>query len=153
MEFLGREQPAPSPPQPPAGSGAEPPPLKSFLAFYRRQMASPETCWGLGWDGGTAPLSPLIRLCTWSTLRPVLTAWRCHLLNSTCEHHVYFDKGVHIAQVPARGTPVRFGSCAVNKPLRVTVLSRSISCARSPNFTRTRAHYNQHTALARSSDF
>ena len=68
-------------------------------------------------------------------------------------HCVYSNKGVHMARVPARGTPVRFGSCAVNKPLHVTVLSRSISCACSPNFTRTRAHYNQHTALARSSDF
>jgi len=53
--FLGRGQPAPSPPARGSGSavsytaavsGAELRPLRGFLAFKRRQMASPATCWG-----------------------------------------------------------------------------------------------------------
>jgi len=53
--FLGRGQPAPSPPARGSGSavsytaavsGAELRPLRGFLAFKRRQMASPGTCWG-----------------------------------------------------------------------------------------------------------
>jgi len=39
-----------------ARSGAEPWPLKGFLAFYRGQMVSPGTCWGPRSGGGHGPL-------------------------------------------------------------------------------------------------
>jgi len=42
----------------PAGSGAELRPLKSFLAFYRREMVSRGTCWGQVREA-MAPLSLL----------------------------------------------------------------------------------------------
>ena len=42
-----------------ARSGAEPWPLKGFLAFYRGQMVSPGTCWGPRSGGGShGPLDP-----------------------------------------------------------------------------------------------
>jgi len=70
--FLGRGQPAPSQPARGSGSavsytaavsGAELRPLRGFLAFKRRQMASPGTCWGKVRGGGKrhgllAPVNP-----------------------------------------------------------------------------------------------
>ena len=70
--FLGRGQPAPSQPARGSGSavsytaavsGAELRPLRGFLAFKRRQMASPATCWGKVRGGGKrhgllAPVNP-----------------------------------------------------------------------------------------------
>jgi len=37
---------------------AEPRPLKGFVAFYRRQTATPGTCWGQVRGEGVAPRGP-----------------------------------------------------------------------------------------------
>jgi len=82
----------------PKGSRAEPRPLKGFLAFWRRQKASPGTCWRLssGWGACMPPLLPTLNppmhhtdtrrhyTCTLSPLE------KCAVV-STCASHPSFD--------------------------------------------------------------